>query len=241
MIISHLHRFLFVELPRTGSTAISRELVQNYGGARILWKHSTYHDFLKIATPAEKEYFVFSGIRNPLDDAVSRYYKIMTDHRERFTDPDKLKRRTSLAERYETHIYNDLHNNNSDFETFFLKYYRLPFNNWASMGRKNYDYIIRFENIQEDFENTLRKIGIEPVQPLPIRNATSKKKRDFASHYSPRAVRRARWVFGPFMKQWGYEFPPEWGEYTIPWGQKMEYEFVNLFRGFYWRFLRSRI
>ena len=96
MIISHTHRYLFVELPRTGSTAISRELVQNYEGAHILWKHATYQDFLKVAKPEEKEYFVFSGIRNPLDDAVSRYFKIMTDHRERFTDPEKLKRRREL-------------------------------------------------------------------------------------------------------------------------------------------------
>ena len=147
----------------------------------------------------------------------------------------------SLSERFETYIYKDLHKNNADFEKFFLKYYRIPFNNWASMGRKHYDYIIRFENIQEDFGNTLRAIGIEPIRPLPIRNATTKRKREFPTYYSPKAIQRARWVFGPFMKQWGYEFPAEWGEYSIPWLQKVEYQFVNVFRGFYWRYLRSRI
>lgn len=241
MIISHAHQYLFVELPRTGSTAISRELVQNYQGIRILWKHSTYQDFLRSAKPEEKEYFVFSGIRHPLDDAVSRYFKIKTDHRQRFTDPEKLKRRKSLSERLETYIYKDVHQNNFEFEKFFLKYYFLPYNNWASMGRKHYDYVIRFENIQEDFGAALRQIDIEPVRPLPVRNATTKRTRTFASYYSPRAIRRARWVFGPFMKQWGYEFPVEWGEYSIPRLQKLEYDVFNLFRGIYWRYLRSRI
>lgn len=241
MIISHTHRYLFVELPRTGSTAISRELVQNYDGIRILWKHATYHDFLKIARPEEKDYFVFSGIRNPLDDAVSRYFKLRTDHRNQYTDPAKLKKRTKIYDRVETFIYKDLQKNNADFERFFLKYYVFPYNNWASMGRKHYGYVIRFENIQEDFDTALRLIGIEPKQPLPVRNATTNRKKGYLSYYSPKAIRRARWVFGPFMKQWGYEFPLEWGEYSTPWLQRMEYQFFNLFRGFYWRYLRGRI
>jgi hypothetical protein len=241
MIISHVHHYLFVELPRTGSTAISRELVQNYDGIRILWKHATYLDFLKVAKPAEKDYFVFSGIRNPLDDAVSRYFKIKTDHRQRFTDPVKIQRRKNLSERLESFIFQDLHKSDADFESFFLKYYFFPYNNWASMGRKYYDYVIRFENIEEDFNTALGLIGIEPKRTLPIRNATTKRKREFASYYSPKAIRRARWVFGPFMKQWGYEFPVEWGEVSLPWLQNLEYQFFNLFRGFYWRYLRSRI
>jgi hypothetical protein len=241
MIISHTHRYLFVELPRTGSTAISRELVQQYDGVRVLWKHATYLDFLKVAKPEEKEYFVFSGIRNPLDDAVSRYFKLKTDHRNQYTDPAKLEKHKRIYDRVERFIYHDLEKSDADFEKFFLKYYVLPYNSWASMGKKHYDYVIRFEHIQEDFNTALRLIGIEPEQPLPARNSTSNRKRNFASYYSPKAIRRARWVFGPFMKQWGYEFPTEWGEYSIPWAQKMEYEFLNLFRGIYWRYLRSRI
>jgi hypothetical protein len=198
-------------------------------------------DFLKIAKPEEKDYFVFSGIRNPLDDAVSRYFKLKTDHGQRYSDPVKVKKRKSLSERVETFIYRDLQKTNADFEKFFLKFYKFPYNNWASMGRRHYDYVIRFENIQEDFSTALQRIGVEPKQPLPVRNATTKRKRDFASYYTPTAIRRARWVFGPFMEQWGYEFPTEWGGYSIPWWHNIEYQFFNLFRGFYWRFLRSRI
>ncbi|MBA3404443.1 MAG: hypothetical protein H0U13_07160, partial [Gemmatimonadaceae bacterium] len=68
MIISDRHRYLFVELPRTGSTAIHRELCAMYDGEPILQKHATYGDFLKIATDDQRRYFVFSTVRNPLDD-----------------------------------------------------------------------------------------------------------------------------------------------------------------------------
>lgn len=70
VIISDRHRYLFVELPRTGSTAVHRELKARYDGTPILTKHATYRDFLKVATENQKRYFVFSSVRNPLDDAV---------------------------------------------------------------------------------------------------------------------------------------------------------------------------
>ncbi len=57
MIISHKHKYLFVELPRTGSTAIYEELCQHYDGTQILFRHATYDDFLKVASEEEKKYF----------------------------------------------------------------------------------------------------------------------------------------------------------------------------------------
>lgn len=43
VIISHEHKYVFAELPHTGSTAVSRELRENYAGEKILGKHSTYY------------------------------------------------------------------------------------------------------------------------------------------------------------------------------------------------------
>ena len=91
MIISHIHRYLFVELPRTGSSAVSKELILNYDAENILRKHATYRDFLKQASKQEKEYFVFSSIRNPMDKILSLYFKYKTDHR-RYDDPETYRR-----------------------------------------------------------------------------------------------------------------------------------------------------
>ena len=48
MIISHKYKYVFVGLPLAASTAISKELCEQYDGKAILAKHSIYQDFLKI-------------------------------------------------------------------------------------------------------------------------------------------------------------------------------------------------
>lgn len=54
MIISHEHRYVFVEVPRTGSSAINRELRERYGGVRILTKPATYEEFARQASDDER-------------------------------------------------------------------------------------------------------------------------------------------------------------------------------------------
>jgi Sulfotransferase family len=241
MIISHINKYLFVELPLTGSTAIRKELCQSYDGMPILCKHATYEDFRKTASSEEKGYFVFSCIRNPLDTVVSSYFKYRTNHKGRFTDPRRLARNNGVAGYFDNKIFDFLRNPGSDFTTFFLKFYKIPYNNWASLSHQKFNFIIRFENLQDDFARALTLIGIKPKRLLPLLNKTSMKDRDFLSYYTPRTIRRAKRVFGPFMHQWGYKFPPAWGSNSVPWWNRLEFEFFNLFRHFYWRHLRFRI
>jgi len=241
MIISHQHRYLFVELPRTGSTAIARELMKNYGGRKILYKHSTFQDFLRKATPEEKKYFVFSCIRNPLDEAVSRFFKLKTDHRGQFTNPEVIQRRWSIVSRLDRSISRFLRRTDADFPTFFKKCYRVTYNSWAHLSHKEFDCLLRFENLIADFDQALRRIGIEPIRPLPVLNQTNGRARDFASYYTPEIIPRAKKVFGPFLKEWGYQFPPHWGDAPLSWWNLFEFQFLNLFRVLYWRHLRFRI
>lgn len=242
MIISHRFKYLFVQLPRTGSTAVADELYENYEGERILNKHSTYQDFLKQAAAEEKTYFVFSSIRNPLDDAVSHYFKCKNDHKGNFTVPKRVARRKGIVNHMDNEIYRYLKKTNADFPTFFLKFYRTPYNNWADLAHRKFDYVIRFENLVEDFATVLKMLNIEPKRPLPLVNLTARRTRSYVSYYSTReAIARANWVFGPFMREWGYEFPREWGDMRVTWWNQLEYDFLNVFRTMYWKYLRYRI
>lgn len=241
MIISHRHKYLFVALPQTGSTAISRELRLNYDGEPMLFKHATYLDFLRIATPDEKKYFVFSCIRNPLDDAVSQYYKYLTNHRHRYTDPKRLKRMRGLVGFIALQRFRYVTRAQPDFPTYFRKYYRTPYDNWSSLSHRQFDFIIRFECLQEHFTEALKRIGLEPKRPLPQVNDTGRKSRDYVSYYTPETIEHTKWVFGPFMKEWGYEFPPEWGESRISTWNQLQFDFFNVFRTLYWKHLRNRI
>lgn len=239
MIISHRHKYIFVQLPRSGSTAIGRELLNLYDGEDILYKHCTYHEFSRTATEEEKQYFVFSCIRNPLDDAVSRYYKLKTNFRDRYTDSAKVaRRRQNFVERIEDKLFHYIQDNEADFEDFFLRFYLFPYNDWSSIDHKNFDFVIRFENIVEDFAEALRLMGVEQKRPLPVRNKTPERQKGYLSYYTPRAIKRARRIFGPYMQEWGYEMPADWNVPAVSWVNQAEYKIFTFFRTIYWKYFR---
>ena len=238
MVISHEHRYVYVEVPRTGSSAIARELREHYGGEQILRKHATYRDFLRHATEDERSYFTFSGVRNPLDVAVTRYVHIKQNAKDHFTDPHHVSIRNSLASRLERRIYAWVKEKDADFETFLKRWYLLPWDTWTSLDHRGMDMIIRFENLADDFAVAIARIGLEPVRPLPVVNATPGKDGDFTSYDTPATRKRAAWVFGPYIEVWGYSFPPEWGRVRVPWWSRLLYRAARAVRGVYWRYLR---
>ncbi len=239
MVISHRHRYLFVELAHTASTAISKELRESYDGHVILAKHSTYREFLKIATEDEKEYFVFSCIRHPLDVAVTKYFKRKTDQNRRWSDPTKAGPSHGVGRALDRRTFRFIHDNDADFAKFFLRFYRLPYNSWACLDHKGFDFVMRFENLDADFAEALRRIGVEQVRPLPARNVTGERQKSFFAYYdTPEAIARAKRVFGIYLQEWGFELPPEWGEVEISAGDRVAYNVRSLLLKVYWLHLK---
>lgn len=238
MIVSHKHRYLFVEIPHTASTAISRELRENYAGISILTKHATYPDFLKQATAEEKSYFVFAGIRNPLDETVSIYFKYKSNHKQDYTTPRRLAKYGGSITGNVVSRYEFIQTSGADFATYFKKYYKLPYYSLISLSCKYCNFIIRFENLQEDFARALELMGLEQVRPLPQANKTAQRRAGFETYYPPSLIGQAKRVFGPFMKEWGYEFPPEWGENSTPWFNDVAFQSLTTARNFYWQHVR---
>ena len=240
MIVSHEHRYVFIEVPHTGSVAISRELRENYGGEQILRKHATYRDFLRQATPAQREYFSFAAVRHPLDLTVSRYFRFKLKERPAMGNPEWIAKHGSVAQKLDLRVAQWIVRNDASFEEFLLRWYRVPFDSWTSLDQARYSSVIRFETLADDFERTVREIGLQPVRPLPPANATPGRDRNWIAHYTPRARRRATWVFGPYMQQWGYDFPAEWGRVRVPAWSKVYFRLARAGRSVYWRFLRFR-
>ena len=65
--------------------------------------------------------------------------------------------------------------------------------------------------------------------------------KEFWTYYTPEIIPRARRIFGPFMMQWGYEFPEAWGDQPISWWNQVEFEFFTFWRRLYWGLLRVHI
>jgi hypothetical protein len=240
MIISHVHKYVFVELPFTGTTSIRSALLEHYNGIRILHRHATYNEFYRTATPEQKKYFVFSCIRNPLDVAVTDYAK----HKSGFGEKVNVRIKKSKGMRrlingYRLGKIDFAMDANADFSDYFLRYYKLPYDDWSAVSHARCDFVIRFERLQEDFEKALELIGIkEKITNLPVTNKTAGKQDDFLSSYSAEAIARAKYVFAPYMDKWNYQFPLEWGEATTSWRTRKQYEALNLFRKFGWLHLK---
>ncbi len=240
MKVSHKHKYVFVELPMTASSAVGLELIENYDAENFKEKHALYREFFKQASPEEKEYFVFSTIRNPIDVVVSKYMKYVNNHHnyhikkkkymnggiDKFISPIRERRR-----------FNWVQKNKATFSQFLLKYYTKPYTNWSIMEHHNFDFVMRFENIQEDFNIALKKIGIQPKRDLPVRNKTEKKKAHESYFDSLEAIERGKYVFGPFMQKWNYEFPENWGENTVSKKAIADFNSINKVKKIYWKYL----
>ena len=239
MIISHLHKYVYIEFPQTGSSTVAKELMANYEGERILFKHAQYHEFLKNATEEEKGYYAFSAIRNPMDVVVSTYFKTLTDHDGFLNNKVKhgkwLRRIAMPLKRRLTG--RDVISNKLNFEEYFLKYFKLPYSAWSIMDHKDLNKVMRFERLSEDFTEAIGEMGIPLVRPLPVYNKTDKKEKDFTEYFeSLEAKKRAVKVFGPYMEEWGYTFPESWAVQEKP--SRGLYDLVNIGRKFYWKNLR---
>lgn len=231
MIVSHKHKYLFIEIPLSGSWSIRHELCAYYDGSPFLHKHASYSEFQRSATPATTEYFVFATVRNPLDEAVSRYFKLKTDHKGVFSDPESVQ--SLKADYADREKYKFIKNSNATFTDFFRKYYRRTFSGLIDVSDADLDFVMRFETLQDDFSEVLRLLNIGQVRAVPVTNKTQSRKADWESYYTSEIIPQAKRVFAPFMKKWGYEFPDSWGDYHVTWIDTVRFRMLSTIRRLY--------
>jgi len=234
MIISHKFKYLFIEIPQTGSTSISEELVKNYYGQNILHKHAHYFEFEKIATKEEKEYFVFAGLRNPLDEIASLYVKFKYNHQSSFTDKKNYLKYGGWISKRKLKRFNFVYEKKTSFKAFLKKLYPvpIPYSNGLDFNKKLCNFIMRFENLNEDFSKVLKILKIPQIRPLQKINITSHKK-DYLFYYGQDIIKYAKKIFGPFMIEWGYKFPETWPNYKVSRFSWITYKIMKKIRFFY--------
>ena len=231
MVISHEHKYLFIEIPLTASWAIRHELCEHYAGEPILHKHACYPEFRRVTSRKQKDYFVFATVRNPLDAAVSRFVKYKTDHKGAFSDPETVDR--LRAEEADIEKFRFVQRADAGFEDYFDRFHRRPYNSMLELSRDHLDFVIRYENLQKGFSRVLQLIGIDQAGPIPMMNKTERKRRDWTSYYTAEIIDPSKRVFGPFMRRWGYEFPAHWGPYSPRWRDELAFRLLAVAQRFY--------
>ena len=236
MIISHKHKFLFIGLPFSASSAITKELHSKYAGRPLLRKHSLYHEFWKIASKEEKKYFTFAVLRNPMDIVVTIYEKMKSDAKKNFNNPELLKQNGGHISIKQQEAYRFIQNNNASFQEFFLKFFILPYDNYASITMNKCDFVIRYENIESDYLQALEKCGINDPKPLPVANKTIGKNKNMNDYYTKDIQQRASFIFGPFLKKHGYNIPSHWPTNNFSKSSSFLFNCLGFIRNIKWHY-----
>jgi hypothetical protein len=232
MIISHQHRYVFVEVPHTASHSIAEQLIAHYAGRPILRKHANLTQFLRTATADEAKYFKFATVRHPLDAIATDYFKLAGNHKGQFTNPAALIERGGHVTKQHLREFNFIKDTGASFPAFFGAFRNKLYNNWFLVGEGMLDYVIRFESLQEGFSEVLRRLGIEQREPLGHVNPTLMKRKSWVELYTPDTYQQAARCVGPFMKKWNYEFPPEWGPVSVPASSEILFKVLDRAAGF---------
>ncbi len=239
MIISHKYKFLFIGLPFSASSAISKELYLQYGGEAILRKHSLYYDFKKIAKQEERKYFVFAVIRNPMDIVISSYEKMKVNAKGNFTNKDLFVENGGHITKQDRQIFNFIQTEKATFQQYFRKFFNKPYDNFASLTLHHCDYVINYENIANDFFLLLKNLGVTNPRPLPIENKTVGKGANILEYYTEEIKEQAIYVFAPFLERYKLSFPKEWGVITPSLKSIIQFKTLSILRYLYYRYFKK--
>jgi hypothetical protein len=169
---------------RTGGTSILRGVLEKRFRKVFHNKDHTEHFqrwLLRIDDESLKDYFLFTFIRNPWDRVVSLacYFKM------------------SVAELLTIHV--DGRKTNS------IWIHSLPLVFYTHFkGRQFVDFIGRFEQLQQDFDQVCRVIGLEPVA-LPRMN-TTERLADYSSYFDAKTRDLVARRYHEDIAAFGYSF-----------------------------------
>ena len=194
-MISHKHKCIFIHIPKTGGSSIEKSL-----GMKL--SHHDHNHYLKKIK--SNDVFTFSVVRNSFNKAVSDYKWIL---RGRNRNPIKKmfakKGFKYFVNTYYNLEYSDIQNfkNLGWFNHHYLTHRRLQLDMLNPISKV--DFIIRFENLQEDFDIVCDKIGI-PRQELPHKNKT--KHKHHTEYYDDETREIVAEKFAKDIEYFGFKF-----------------------------------
>lgn len=207
MIVSSLHKFIFVAVPKTGTHSVRQALREQMGEedieqvglfvnkrfpmpelAAIRHGHLTLRQVKPFLPAADfQSYFKFGFVRNPFDRFIS-YCAFMTRDQDVFErDPKAVMRHLLFTAPPRDHIlFQPQHQ-------FFVD----------DDGEMVSDYVGRIEQMQSSYEEICRRIGI-PSRALDRVNAT--RRGDYRDYYDQQLIDGVATLYARDLDQFGYAF-----------------------------------
>jgi hypothetical protein len=226
-VICREHRLLFIAVPHTGSTAISDLLIREMGGewippedftapdgTLVRRKHTTLQQLLAggvISAEERARLFVISAVRNPFDTLVSTYVR-NREHNQPLRDKadsfiHKRRRKRDDLDYCLDHTFDEWIDH-----SFGPRLIDRVTGRGVKVRRKapfqeGVDFVMRYEHLQEDFDEALRRAGVDRRLVIPTRNVTTERtERDYRTWYSGRSRKLVQKAFAEQLRRFGYAF-----------------------------------
>jgi hypothetical protein len=223
-IICRNYKLLFIMSPRTACTAIGEVLCKQFGGEylpnddiidnkgfiRIQKKHSTLKELIKNNMLSQEEassLLKFTCVRNPFDSLVSLYIK------KKYKYDPLLLDQSSWVYRLPGYVEDMEFCKNHSFDSWILKNcskklikrligFKPSLYHYYTDG---VDIVMRYENLDKDFQNVLEKVGIKYKVKIPSVNKTNERTNsDYCSYYSLLSKMIVKFAFSDDFKSYGY-------------------------------------
>ena len=208
MLISHKHKFVFIEIEKTGSTSI-RNMLENYFKKDVtiftypsrkfplLHRHNTIKEAVE-SIPECKNYFKFSFVRNPWDREVSRFFwniqkrdvLIKEINNLKIQSKSKIKNKQKQVEFFQ--------------KNFHIRNIQKEQSTYLCVGEEiAVDFVGKLEMIKQDFSYICEKISM----PLPEILHDNKSDRDhYRGYYDIRCRDIAETYYARDIKNFYYNF-----------------------------------
>ena len=185
-MIDHNNKFIFIHINKCGGNTIDEHFTEKFQG------HTKAFEYKKLNPNEFDNYFKFTFVRNPWDRVVAFYHY-------------QLKRKWDYYPFDET----------LSFKKFVKNWLiqmpkQTPLNtnpcyDWISDKDDNLlvDFIVRFENLQADFNTICDKIGIDR-QKLPHKNKS--KHKHYTEYYDDETRKIVGEKYAKDIEYFGYEF-----------------------------------
>ena len=222
-VLSRSLGYLFIMAPRTASTATAIHLCTRYEGQRIPRrdlhnpdgtiavdrKHATLSTLIQhgvIKAAQVNRLFTFTAVRNPFDSLVSLWVKKRTSYQELVGDPTSfVERKPGLADDLRWVL-------DHTFDEWVAHEYGHLDDGGPHHLYGGYidgvDFIMRFETLQGDFAEAMRRIGVRDPEPIPMLNETEGREADYRRYYSRETRDLVARIFAADLEVFGYRFDP---------------------------------
>jgi len=225
-IICREYNLLYIMTPRTACTAIGEVLCEHLGGEYlpledmidskgfflVQKKHCTLKDLLDnklLSSEEASSLFKFTSLRNPFDSLVSLYVKKKDKYYPLLSDPE------SWVYRVPNYVEGMKFCRNHSFNTWIYKTFgrhlikfilgrgRTSICDGFAQGAAE---VIRFENLQNDFQRILDRTGIKKNLTIPRVNATGNRTVDYRPYYSKLSRMMVEFILQNDLRKYGYRF-----------------------------------